>query len=112
MSAEILQPFAQRAESVLACVFMGIHHCPEIKKRFPEMWEVNTMGDLSTFDFDALTRLVISAHDNCVRASVRSSGPRMIKIVLHERKGREGNMSQRHPTLEQAIEYIRPKATA
>lgn len=105
-----MKTFEERAESVLECVFYGIHHAPDIKK-FPSeyggRWEVNTSGDLSTFDFDGLTRLVISAHDQCIRASVRSSGPRMVKIILHERKGRDGNMSQRHPTIEQAMEVIR-----
>lgn len=106
---EELEPFEVRAERVLACVYRGIHHCDTIKK-FPGeggRWEVNHMGQLSTFDFDCLTRLVISAHDNCVRATVLASGPRMVKIWIHDRKGREGQMSQRHPTMEQAIELIR-----
>lgn len=103
------EPFEVRAERVLACVYRGIHNCDTIKKVPGEdgRWEVNHIGQLSTFDFDCLTRLVISAHDNCVRATVLSSGSRMVKIWIHDRKGREGKMSQRHPTMEQAIESIR-----
>lgn len=104
-----LVPFEERAESVLACVFMGLHHCPDIKK-VPGVggrWEVNTIGSLSTFDFDGLTRLVISCHDNCIRGSITHSGPRMVKIMLHDRNCRTGSFSQRHPTLEEAIATIR-----
>lgn len=101
--------FEERAEAVLACVFQGIHHCPDIKK-FPGeggRWEVNVIGPLSTYDFDALTRLVIAAHHHCIRASVGPSGPRMVKIMLHNRKGREGGMSERHPSLETAMANIK-----
>ena len=107
----INQPFEKRAESVLACLYLGIHHCPPIKKTDDKdfhLWEVNHADDLSTFDFDGLTRLVIAAHHYCVRASIRHSGPRMVKILLHDRKGREGKMSQRHPTLIEAMEHIHP----
>lgn len=104
-----MKPFEERAEVVLVCAFYGIHHAPYIKKtagEFPR-WEVNHSGDLSTFDFDTLTRLVVASHDQCIRASIQHSGPRMVKIVLHNRQGREGNMCHRHPTIEQAITNIR-----
>lgn len=105
-----LLPFEERAEAVLACVFWGIHHAPDIKK-YPDpdvpQWEVNAPGQLSTFDFDGLTRLVIAAHDQCIRATICQGGPRCVKIMLHDRKGREGNMTHRHPTMEEAIAGIR-----
>lgn len=100
--------FEKRCEAVLNCVFHGLHHAPDIKK-FPGVggrWECSTTT-LSTFDLDGLTRLVIAAHDQCLRASVTSSGPRLVKIMLHDRKGRDGKMSERHPTMEQAILSIR-----
>lgn len=110
-TSETLKPFEARAEAVLACVFGGLHNCPEIKKVPGEggRWEVLCRSTLSTFDFDGMTRLVIAAHDNCVRASVMPGGPAAMKIMLHDRKGRTGNMCHRHPTLEQAIESIRWK---
>ena len=105
------KPFEERAEAVLACAFYGLHHCPDIKKNPPSgefaRWEVNNPGMLATFDSDCLTRLVVSAHDNCVRVSIQPSGPWMVKIVLHPRYGREGNFSRRHPTIEDAIQNIR-----
>lgn len=64
-------------------------------------------GQLSTFDFDMLTRLVLHAHDRCIRAELIASGPGRVGIALHKRHTREGTMSTRHPTIEQAIETHR-----
>jgi len=63
---------------------------------------------LATFDFDMLTKIVIMSHDRCIRAEITHSGPRMLKIVLHKRHTREGQMHDRHPTMEQAIINARP----
>ena len=115
---DTLEPFEVRAERLLNRVFRGLHHCPKIKKQggdFP-WWEINPYGDLATYDLDTLTRLVIAAHDECVRAEISSSGPRRVRVLLHPRYGREGDFSKRHPTIEQAIlnyrNYARPNEYA
>lgn len=106
--AEIIAlPFEQRAESVLSFVFDGMHHVYDLKKH-PIYWSCIHSGDMSTFDFDLLTRLVFAAHHYCVRASVGNGGPRALKIMLHPRSGRDGRFSQRHPTLMQALERLMP----
>lgn len=64
-------------------------------------------GQLATFDFDMLTRLVLMAHDRCIRAEIVSSGPGRIGIALHKRHERDGCGSKRHPTIDQAIEKHR-----
>jgi hypothetical protein len=64
---------------------------------------------LSTFDFDYLTRLVVLAHDRCVRVAIVSSAPRRLGLTLHRRAGREGAMHERHPTIEEAVERMRPR---
>jgi hypothetical protein len=105
---ELMKTFELRCEAVLNCVFHGMHHAPDIKK-VPGVggrWECNT-NTLSTYDFDGLTRLVVAAHDQCVRASVAPSGPGLVKIMLHDRQGREGEMSRRHPTMEHAVASLR-----
>lgn len=61
----------------------------------------------STFDFSQLTRLVISAHDHCVRVEVAPRAPNYMRVAIHQRKGREGSMYERHPTIEQAIKDFR-----
>jgi hypothetical protein len=102
----------ERMQAVLAATFGGLHNAPrpihKLHEGTPyEHWEVSTSQELATFDFNRLTALVVAAHDRCVRVSVVSSGPNMVKIVLFPRKGRGGSMSERHPTIEDALETIR-----
>lgn len=107
-----LAPATERMENVLRRTFRGMHHCPKIRKfnigsEF-EHWEINPFGGLSTFDSDVLTRLVIMAHDECVRVEIDSSGPGRVKIRLHARKRRTGGpFFERHNTLETAIARVR-----
>jgi hypothetical protein len=92
----------------------GEHHLDEVKP-FGAGVCVNWMGDLSTYDFDGLTRLVILAHRDGVRIGVKSGGPRMVKIMAFRRTlgelidgrqtGLRGSlpMSQWHPGLDHLI---------
>lgn len=83
--------------------YRGKHHIPESGiKEWGYGWFVSHYGTLSTFDFDALTRLVFMAHDKCIRVEVGASGPRRVKIMIHKRR-REGDMMERHPTIETAL---------
>jgi len=61
----------------------------------------------ATFDFDGLTRLVVMAHDRCIRAEITPSSPCRLGLLLHKRKGRDGAMHNRHPDLETAIAATR-----
>lgn len=105
---------AQRACFDLLCyVFHGEHHAPERIYAFGRGIKCNAESHrLSTFDFDYLTRLVVLAHDACVRVEIVSSGPGRIGLVMHKRAGRTGNSFDRHPTMEEAIERVRPKRLA
>lgn len=105
---------AQRECFELLCaVFHGEHHVPERIYAFGRGIKCNAESHrLSTFDFDYLTRLVVLAHDACVRVEVVSSGPGRIGLVLHKRAGRTGSSYDRHPTMEEAIERVRPKSVA
>lgn len=60
-------------------------------------------GQMSTYDFDLLTRAVIMAHDRCIRLGVVQSGPRMIGLTLYKRHSRTGQMNERHPTIQEAV---------
>ena len=81
----------------------GSHHYPSPIKIFGEGYSINHYGDLSTFDFNHLTRLVIMAHKHCIRVGIQPSSPRCVKITLHQRK-RNGSNYERHPELSEAIE--------
>lgn len=108
-----LRPATERMENVLAFTFRGLHNAPRVHKHKVgeewEYWEVNAFGDLSTYDLDQLTRLVLAAHDNCVRASVQSSGPRMVKIALHPRFTRTGSINNKCPEFDEHIAELRGK---
>ena len=103
-----------QAVSFFAELFGGEHHIPNGLKPYGTGWKVSCHGDLSTFDFDILTRLVFLAHDRCVRAAVDHSGPRMVSLVIWQRNKRSGCIASRHPTIEQALDVWRkyhPKET-
>lgn len=61
---------------------------------------------LATWDFNHLTRLVIGAHDRCIRLDIDARARNYLALMMWPRK-REGSMSQRHPTIEQAIAGFR-----
>lgn len=87
---------------VLVEVFCGAHHVPPVAAHGDGI-RVSTFQDLSTFDFDRLTRLVFAAHDHCVRVSVLPSSPKHVGIALWKRKNRDGFFYDRHPSLETAV---------
>ena len=63
-------------------------------------------SDWSTFDFDRLTRLVIGAHDQCIRVNLSPVAPGRMRIAMFQRE-RTGQMSVRHPAIEDAIANYR-----
>jgi hypothetical protein len=65
---------------------------------------------LATWDFNRLTRLVIGAHDECIRLEISPRSFRYLSIEMWPRAGREGGMAERHPTIEQAIASYRRAA--
>ena len=89
----------------------GFRHILGKVKSFGRGIEINTTTQrFATYDFDGLTRLVVLAHDRCIRAEFQPSGPGMLKVVLHKRHKRQGRMHERHPTLEDHIKIIRKGA--
>ena len=94
-----------QATKFFATLFGGDHHIPGKLREFGDGWCVFRSGDISTFDFDLATRIVFLAHDMCMRAEISRAGL-YLRIAIHARK-RDGGMSERHPTLEQAVERWR-----
>ena len=97
---------------MLCDVFYGEHHAPEVKSFGRGIRGSVYCGQMATFDFDYLTRLVVMAHDRCIRVAVMQSGPGRVGVALWKRKGRYGSINERHPTMEDAIKRIRPAALA
>lgn len=108
-----LKPAAMTPDQVecyrLLCDLVhGEHHLNGIVRACGRGLGINLQFvTLSTFDFDYLTRLVVMAHDRCIRAEIVPSGPGMIGLHLHKRHWREGPMHSRHPTIDQAVAAIR-----
>lgn len=98
---------------MLRDLFGGWHHLHNPIRPYGDGVEYNTSPSwFSTFDFNLLTRYVFLAHDRCIRASLGSSGPRLIKLILHRRHKREGRLMEYHPTLEEAAQTYRSREPA
>lgn len=100
----------------LADVYGGFHHvCGDIQSSGPDgvFIELDHIS-LATYDFNEMTKIVLMSHERCIRFGV--TGPRMeekehdghtyevpvMTVVVSKRK-RDGQMHERHPTLEAAI---------
>lgn len=109
----------EEAVEFFSTLYFGEHHIPArgccgqhgVREFGPGSWYVNHNGDMATYDFDFLTRLVFLAHDRCIRASVQNGGPRKVKVVIFKRASRDGRISVGHPTIETALEKWRLSAS-
>lgn len=93
----------------LCDLYLGEHHLHGKLHEWGRGIRLNThhVHSFATFDFDKLTRAVVMAHDRCIRFVIEPSGPGMLGLVCFKRHKRDGQMSERHPTIETAIETIR-----
>jgi hypothetical protein len=98
----------EKVKAVLNEVYDGLHHLPNKLKDHKFYFELNHYGDLSTWDFNRLTVLVLAAHEHCVRVEISSSGPGMVKLLFHDRN-RTGKGWDSHPTIEEALKNYRNK---
>jgi hypothetical protein len=106
--------FTRRAIGLMVAAFrMGVYNLPVLWNRVD--WRYGNgvsfiLGNrpaLASWDFNQLTRLVIGAHDDCIRVEVEPHGFGYLKINMWPREGREGSMSKRHPTIEEAVATYR-----
>ncbi len=68
--------------------------------------EINYDQTLATFDFDNLTRFVFLCHDYGMRGQISARSSRTLLLMFHPRE-RGGDITRRHPTLEQALAKFR-----
>lgn len=59
-------------------------------------------GGFATYDFNGLTYAVLLAHDRAIRFDISPKSNRKLRLYFHKR-GRDGKISQRHPTIDEAI---------
>lgn len=102
--------FAERAERVVDFAFGGMHHVFSARFEDGHLW-CSVYGSLSTWDFDGLTRLVVAAHEHCVRIDVRPSAPRHLGILISRRvplaDAGTHPMVEGHPTLLEHLEKLK-----
>jgi hypothetical protein len=109
-----MSPFGRDVADLLGQVYAGIYHIhsevlhPRADWSDERRIEITTFQDLSTYDFDILTKLVVLAHDMAIRLTIAPASSRYLRLIFHKRE-REGHISRRHPSLEQAVEGIRER---
>ena len=90
----------------------GEHHIIYPVKRCGEGWSTIHLGELASYDFATLTKLIVLSHQECIRSAVRPAmgKPGFIEITIHPRE-REGSTMERHPDLrtgiEQMVDYLK-----
>lgn len=93
-------PFKSRAEAVLTLGYGRLANVPGKIRYTTKLIEVNVAGKIATVENDSLARLVIAAHNHCVRLQISAGGGR-IKLQLTDRS------RDQHPTIEDAIKRVR-----
>jgi hypothetical protein len=76
----------------------GTHNVQRIQPCSSEELQFCMHTDISTYDCDGLTRLVLLAHAMRVRVELTGAGPNYLRVVLSAREP-EGTFLRRHPGL-------------
>jgi len=110
--------FGARVADLLNWWADGIYHIQETVTSKHIRWtnehwiqmRFEARGGWSTCDNSTLTRLVIAAHDRCIRIAIEPAGSRYLRLVFSPRQ-RTGNLFERHATIEEQIERARRGAS-
>lgn len=106
LTAKDMSPDQLACYRLLVDAFGGESHLPMPVRRCGLGIRMSTRRDLSTTDSNMLTRLVVLAHDRAIRLTVTHGMPGGVSLHLWKRQ-REGDFSERHPTIEAATARIR-----
>ena len=101
-----LSPFQARVINIIGIVGNGIYNAPISRKidwDYGRGVSVLWRRDMSTFDFDQLTRLVLLCHEARIRVDIAPCNPQYLRVSFWQRQA-EGGVSQRHPSIQEAIE--------
>jgi len=109
-----MSPFGIIVASILGSTYLGIYHLPtSILKKVDwtndGLIEISMRGELSSWDFNRLTALIVMCHDACVRLSIEPCNPQYVRLRFWPRDGRTGGTSERHPRLEEHVDMIRTR---
>lgn len=111
---KLMSEIGVKAADLLGDLFLGIYHL-DMKEIDSADWtnhfwiqiKLRSIGhNWATHDGDLLTRLVLLAHDRCIRVSIEPTSKHYLLVQFHSRQ-RTGPMGRRHPTLEEHITQLR-----
>jgi hypothetical protein len=103
-----MSEFGEKVADLLGDLFLGIYHIADDVRRADwttDRWITLTIvgNSWATWDGSNLTRLVVLAHDRCIRVEMEAVAPRTMRLTFSPREGRNGPTYKRHPTMEQAV---------
>lgn len=93
----------ERFNVVVNYAFDGWHHVEGRKQAGTRTVSFTCYGDLSTYDFNVLTKLVLAAHAVRCLVELSQSQPRRIKVYLSARENKPKSWSEHHPSLDDLI---------
>jgi hypothetical protein len=119
-----LSPFGEEVAEILGYFYKGLYHADPrslkgrtrkgARREAPDPdWSdarcivVAIHEGISTFDWDRLTVLCVLAHDLAIRIEVRPGSAGKMWLIFHKRARDVAEYTQRHPTIEEAIERVR-----
>jgi hypothetical protein len=103
-----ISEIGKKALTMMSILYRGLHNAP-VNQLEKIDWgntyyiSLKTFLPLATYDNDALTTLVLLAHDYAVRVEVKPCNFHYLEIQFHQRK-RDGDLYSRHPTIEKVLE--------
>ena len=112
----VISPLGRDVADLLGELFYGIYHLDN-KALYKVDWSNNhhiiisiCFQDWSTINCSNLTRLVFLAHHMALRVNMKASTHNYMQLMFHKR-GRSGNFTQRHPTLDEAVSTFKANVT-
>ncbi len=107
-NGKVLSPEGERVARFCEWLFDGIYHQQDavLAAKWDSFYVKLNLGlsaSLSTWDFNTLTRLVVGAHDFCIRVEIEPCNFRFLRCFFHPRRTREGSAMARHPFMEQHL---------
>jgi len=94
----------EEAVKFFAEFYGGEHHIPgDVRENDNGWWGVAHYGELASYDYNYLTRLVLLAHDRCIRVSVHGCNGDHVRISIWNRDPAEECIMSGHPTIEEAL---------
>jgi hypothetical protein len=112
----VVSGFGSQVAEIIGTVYKGIYHIDQTAQHKRTEWhsdswiEITISNSLATYDGNQLTQLVVLCHDAAIRLEIRASCRGYLKLCFSPRDATSKSTFYRHPSLEQAIQYIRTVA--